>query len=322
MTAKHSTIWRALGTAVRDRTNGRGVIAPVLKGVRLDSKTCLVTGASSGLGKAVAVALAARGARVLLACRPGHDGLVEEISAASGSDQVVMHEVDLADLDSVSALCANLKEEATRIDIAVFNAGLMPRTARKSAQGFELMFAVHFLANRLLAERMVADGVLAPSADGDARPRLIFVSSEAHRSSPPIDFEQFARFTPYGLKDGLKHYGVSKLHLTTYARALARRLGDDFAVHSLCPGPVNSKMAREAPWFLKPLVSLIMRSFFLTPEKAAEAVLHLACAEDAGTRTGIYLHMMREKAVSPLAEDVANGQQLIEHSDRLLTHYL
>ncbi len=322
MAGNHDTIWGALSSAVRDRSKGQGVIAPVPRDVRLESKTCLVTGASSGLGKSVAVALAARGGRVLLACRPGHAGLAEEISGLSNSDQVELCEVDLADLDSVSALCDKFKDDGMRIDIAVFNAGLMPRQARKSAQGFDLMFAVHFLANRLLAERMLRDGVLA-EGDEAARTRLIFVSSEAHRSSPPIDFEQFARFTPYGLNGGMKHYSISKLHLTTYARSLARRLGDDFAVHALCPGPVNSNMAREAPWFLKPLVALIMRSFFLSPDKAAEAVLHLACSPDAGARTGIYLHMMREKAVSPLAEDVANGRQLIEHSDRLLTtHYL
>ncbi len=322
MAGNHDTIWAALSSAIRDRSKGQGVIAPVPKDVRLDSKVCLVTGASSGLGKAVAVALAARGGRVLLACRPGHTGLAEDISALSGSRQVKLCEVDIADLDSVAALCEQLKNDATRIDIAVLNAGLMPREARKSAQGFELMFAVHFLANRLLAERMIRDGVLAAAGDEAVRSRLIFVSSEAHRSSPPIDFEQFARFTPYGLKDGMKHYSVSKLHLTTYARALSRRLGDDFAVHALCPGPVNSNMAREAPWFLKPLVLPIMRGFFLSPEKAAEAVLYLACSEDAGARTGIYLHMMREKAVAPLAEDESNGRHLIERSDALLTNYL
>ena len=320
--AGHNSIWNALSTAVRDRTKGQGLLAPVPKDVRIDDKVCLVTGASSGLGKSVAVDLAARGARVLLACRPGHEGLAEEISRASGSSRVEMREVDLADLDSVTAFCDRLREQDEHLDIAVLNAGLMPRVARRSAQGFDLMFAVHFLANRLLAERMLRDAVLAPSGDEQARTRIIFVSSEAHRSSPPIDFDKFAEFTAYGLKDGMKYYGFSKLHLTTYVCALARRLGDDFAVHSLCPGPVNSQMAREAPWWLRPLVSLIMQAFFLKPEKAAEAVLHLCCDPGAGASTGIYLHMMREKAVSPLAEDVDNGQRLIERSDSLLANYL
>ena len=320
--SKHDTIWSALGTAVRDRAKGQGVLSPVPRDFGMEGKVCLVTGASSGLGKSVAVALAGRGAHVLLACRPGYDGLVDEISAASGSREVELYEVDLANLRSVNALCDKLKSDAVRLDVAVCNAGLMPRVARKSAQGFELMFAVHFLANRLLAERMIADGVLASTGEASRRTRLVFVSSEAHRSSPPIDFDRFAEFTPYGLKDGMKYYGYSKLHLTTYARALARRLGDDFAVHALCPGPVNSGIAREAPAFLKPLVSLVMRRFFLSPEQAAEAVVHLACAEEAGARTGLYLHMMREKPVSPLAEDANNGERLMRASDFLLAPYL
>ena len=320
--ARHDSIWKALSTAVRDRTKGQGLLTPVPDDVRIDGKACLVTGASSGLGKSVAVALAARGGRVLLACRPGHEGLVEEISAASGSHQVELREVDLADLDSVKALCEQLEAEQARIDIAVFNAGLMPREAKKSAQGFEVMFAVHFLANRLLAERMLRSGVLAPSGDARQRTRVVFVSSEAHRSSPPIDFDRFASFTPYGLRDGMKYYGFSKLHLTTYARALARELGEDFAVHALCPGPVNSRMARDTPWLLKPLVGLIMHGFFLQPDKAADAVIYLCCAQDAGARTGAYLHMMREKDVSPLAEDKHAGDKLIEHSNSILAQYL
>ena len=324
--AGHQTIWTALRTAVRDRIGSHGEVQPVGPDVRLDGKVCLVTGASSGLGKAVAIELGSRGANLVLICRPGHSGLAEEIQAASGSPGVELIEADLSDLDSVSEACDRLRSRAEKIHIAVFNAGLMPKTARKSKQGYDLMFAVHFLANRLLSERMLTDGVLEGSEEAGDPARIVFVSSEAHRSSSPIDFEAFARFTAYGVRDGLKYYGLSKLHLTTFFSTFWQRVeregNHQVKVHALCPGPVASAIAREAPGLLKPIVSLVMRAFFLAPRKAAIPVIYLCCSEDAGKRSGIYLHLMREKPVSPLAGDEENGRQLIEASDAVLSSYL
>ncbi len=324
--AGHQTIWTALRTAVKDRLGSHGEIQPVGPDVRLDGKVCLVTGASSGLGKAVAIELGLRGAKLVLVCRPGHSGLAEEIQAASGSPGVELIEADLSDLDAVSRACDTLRTHGEKIHIAVLNAGLMPKTARKSRQGYDLMFAVHFLANRLLSERMIADGVLAGPEESEDAARIVFVSSEAHRSANPIDFESFARFTPYGVRDGLKYYGLSKLHLTTFFSALWRRLeheeSQQVKVHALCPGPVASGIAREAPGILKPIVSLVMKAFFLAPRKAAIPVVYLCCSEDAGKRSGIYLHLLREKPVSPLANDEESGRKLIEASDAILSEYL
>ena len=158
----------------------------------------------------------------------------------SGSENVEMLKVDLADLGSVHALCDRLRRDGIRLDITVLNAGVMPRTARRSAQGYELMFAVHFLANRLLIDRFLTDGTIRPTTRSRETPRIVFVASEQHRFAGPIDFARFGAFTDYGLKDGLKHYGSSKLHLCTFAQELSRRLNPDgevrAAVTSLCPG--------------------------------------------------------------------------------------
>lgn len=324
--AGHQTIWTALRTAVRDRIGSHGEVQPVGPDVRLDGKVCLVTGASSGLGKAVAIELGSRGANLILMCRPGHSGLAEELQAASGSPGVDLIEADLSDLGSVSAACDRLRSRREKIHVAVLNAGLMPRTARKSRQGYELMFAVHFLANRLLAERMLADGVFAGCEETGGAARIVFVSSEAHRSASPIDFQNFARFTPYGVRDGMKHYGLSKLHLTTFFSTFWRRLEREgcqhVRVHALCPGPVASGIAREAPGYLKPIIGAVMKVFFLAPQRAAIPVIYLCCSEEAGKRTGMYLHLKREKPVSALASDTEIGQKLIAASDVILSEYL
>ena len=321
----YKKITNAVSSAIIDRFSNAGLIAPVAPSVRIDDKTCLVTGANSGLGKAVAIDLARRGGQVLMACRGGHPEAGEDVKRLAGSARVEMLKVDLADLESVHRLCDELGRRGVRLDIAVLNAGLMPLNARPSRQGFELMFAVHFLANRVLLDRFIGDGVIAPTGRPDNAPRIVFVASETHRSAGPIDFERFGAFTDYGLKDGLKHYGLSKLHSCTLAQELSRRLnpGDEvrIAVHSLCPGPINSRIAREAPAYMKPLLSPIMGLLFAGPEKAARPVIHLCCAAETGRKTGIYLHMMREKKPSPLAMDASAGARLWEASEALVAKY-
>ena len=324
-TTGYSKLFGAVRAAVVDRFSSKRTIRAVPESDRIDGKVCLVTGCNSGLGKAVAIDLAKRGGYVLMACRGGHPDAGEEVKRLSGSGKVAMLPVDLADLQSVHGLCDALGHRVDRVDIAVLNAGLMPRKARRSRQGHELMFAVHFLANRVLIDRLVADSLIQPSAGSGATPRIVFVASEAHRSAKPIDFSRFGAFTDYGPKDGLKYYALSKLHLCTYAQELSRRLNPQgevrVAVNSLCPGPVNSNIAREAPASLKPLLVPVMRLLFATPEKAAEPVTYLCCAEEMGQRSGAYLHIMRETEPSTLAADAVNGARLWQASEALLAKH-
>ena len=315
-------LFKVLRKAVRDRAAIRPTIEPLPDSGRIDGKTCLVTGANSGLGKAVAIDLATRGGQVLMACRSGHPEAGEDVKAASGADRVEMLRVDLSDMRSVHRLCDELRDRGTRIDIAVLNAGLMPRRARRTAQGFETMFAVHFLANRVLVDRWLREGTVRPAARIEEAPRIVLVSSDAHRSAEPIDFDRFGEFRDYGVRDGIKHYGASKLVMSTFATELSRRANQDgeghVVVHSLCPGPVRTAIAREAPLLLKPLVYPLMRLFFLPPTRAAAPVSYLCCADDAGQRSGIYLHMLTEKRPSEHATDRSNGVWLWEASEALL----
>ena len=322
-------------TAVRDLRNPKAPdIEPVADDVRIDGKTCLVTGANSGLGRAAAVELARRGGRMILACRPGHHGICEEITRESGSETVELIEVDLADLRSVHRCCDGLRDRGIRIDIALMNAGLMTPAARQTSQGYDEMFAVHFLANRVMIDRWLSDGVVVPAVQGGDPPRIVFVSSEAHRSSAAIDFDRLGEFAPFGMKDSMWHYGVSKLALCTYATELSRRLNrlgeadvgtddDDVdpedhavevAVHALCPGAVATNITRGAPAPLRSVIDPLLRRFFRSPDDAVEPVIWLCCAPEAGSSTGLYLHLMHRKQVSESAADPANGAKLWEAS--------
>lgn len=324
----YDSLGNAIVTAVRNSVRARSALNRVSESVRIDGKVCLVTGANRGLGKAVAVELARRGGRVIMACRSGHPEAGEDVKLQSASDAVEMIPVDMSDLRSVHRLCDELKEKNTVIDIAVLNAGLAAMRARRTPQGFETMFAVHFLANRVMVDRWLSDGLLRPGRQHEDPPRVVFVASETHRSAGPIDFESLGAYRDHrGARAALAQYCSSKLHMCTYAKELSRRLnpaGSEamaVAVHALCPGAIASGIAREAPAILKPIVGPVMRLLFQSPEKASEPVIYLCCAEAAGARTGIYLHMMVEKPMSALASDEANGAKLWEASAVLVAKH-
>ena len=322
----YGSLGSAIATAIRNTLRAKPALNPVSASVRIDGKVCLVTGANRGLGKAVAVDLAQRGGRVIMACRSGHPEAEEEVKRRSGSDAVEMLTVDLSDMRSVHRLCDELKERNIRIDIAVLNAGLAALRARRTPQGFETMFAVHFLANRVMVDRWLRDGVIRPSDVSARPPRIVFVASEAHRSGAPIDFESLGAYRDFqGAGHGLKRYCATKLLMCTYAKELSRRLntadGPAVAVHTVCPGAIASGIAREAPAMLKPIVHPVMKLLFQSPEKAARPVIYLCCADEAGARTGMYLHMMAEKQMSALATDEANGAKLWEASQALVEQH-
>lgn len=328
----HKSVFAAVATAVADTFSQQPLIQGLDRSVRLDGKVAMVTGATSGLGKAVAIDLARRGAHVILACRSGIPEAGEEIARLSGSKRVEMIHVDLADLDSVVKMTDELARRGTKLDLLVCNAGLMPQKARKSAQGIEVMMAVHYFGNHLMIRRLLESGVIPNDVyakngkKGTQIPRIVFVSSESHRSSSGIDIDNLEAFVDYGIKDGVGRYGDSKLALTTFSTELARRLvtkdGPSVAVHALCPGPVDSRIAREAPPFLEPILAPVMKTFFRSPELAAEPVIYLSAAPDVDGDTGWYLHLMRRKPPAPLALDEANGQRLFAKGEAYLAPWL
>jgi NAD(P)-dependent dehydrogenase (short-subunit alcohol dehydrogenase family) len=309
-------------TGLLDLRSRGSALAPLDGAVRLDGKTAMVTGANSGLGKAVAVDLARRGARVLLACRSGIPEAGEEIARLSGSRSVEMLRVDLSDLDSVVALTGDLARRGETLDILVCNAGLFAVEGQRTRQGHEVMFTVHYLASHLLVRRLLASGVIPSDRRGTAIPRVVFVTSETHRSSDGLDFDHFGAFADYGITSAMRYYGDSKLALTTFATELARRLttgeGPSVGVHAVCPGPVDSGITRAAPASLQRPLGLMMRSLFASPEKAAAPVIYLAAAPELASETGWYMHLMRRKTASPLALDAENGQRLWQRGEALL----
>jgi NAD(P)-dependent dehydrogenase (short-subunit alcohol dehydrogenase family) len=320
-------------SGVLDQLRPSRPIGRLEAGDRLDGELCLVTGANAGIGRAVATLLCRRGARVVMAGRTLDDRARDEVVRRSGGGWARLEHLDLGRLASVAAFCDRMRADGQRFAVVVANAGVVPKASRRTVDGLEESFQVNYLANVLLLGRLFADGCLGRAAvqdgndgktcssnktDNSRNSRIVFVSSEAHRSGAPVDWDRLGSFEPYGLKGSVAEYCRVKLLLTTYAVELARRLEPEVSVHALCPGAVRTRIGREAPWWAQPALQLTMRVFFRSPERGAEPAVFLSCASSVEGRTGIYLHGMTEKPVSPAAADPENGRRLWEASHCLL----
>lgn len=289
---------------------------------RLDDATAFVTGACSGLGLAIAQGLARRGAKVLMGCRGHRSEALASVARAASGPAPELVALDLASLADVSRAVDELAGQ--RLDVIVLNAGVVPARARRTRDGFEEGFQVNYLANAallrgLLERRGGADAGFAEPRDAPARrPRVIFVSSEAHRSGSLPPWRELGSYYDYTMGATVAEYGRTKLLLTTYAEELARRLGDGAGVYALCPGAVNTQIGREAPRWARPLLALTFRLFFAPPEVAAQPVIYLACAPRFERETGVYLHGMTRKQSSESARSPQNGAALWEATGRLL----
>ncbi len=300
---------------------------------RVDGKTVLVDGASSGLGLAVATDLARRGATVIMACRSGIPEKGEQVKLRSGSSDVHMVHVDYSDIESIRNLTIEISQKFAPIDILVCNAGVVSSHDRKTRQGLEEMFMVNYFSKYLLINLLLknncfrdhpdvpAEGAILTGNRKSTIPRIIFISSETHRNPRGFDWASFGVYRPYSIGKSIELYGYYKLLLTTFAADLSRQLNRDgicrYSVFALCPGPVNSNIGREAPVIFQPLMKLIFRIFFRSPGKAAIPVVYLATSRDVEGKKFDYLFLMTRKEADEKALDESNGSILMEKSGTL-----
>jgi NAD(P)-dependent dehydrogenase (short-subunit alcohol dehydrogenase family) len=287
---------------------------------RLEGKTVLIDGASSGLGFAVALQLAGKGARVIMACRSGIPDKGEKVKRKTGNQNIEMVNVDYADTASINKFITTIKEKYAPLDIVISNAAMVPSKSRKTPQGLEEMFMVNYLSKFMMISGLLKEDCLRNN--GRENPRIVFVASESHRHPPAFDWDSFGVYKSYGMKKTVEYYGYYKLLLTTFAYELSRRLHANgnrpVSVFALCPGPVNSGIAREAPAVFQPLMKLIFTMFFASPRKAAEPVVYLAVSKDVEGKSFDYLFKMSRKEIDEKASDPLNGDKLWKMSEDLI----
>ncbi|AXT85245.1 dehydrogenase [Aeromicrobium sp. A1-2] len=239
----------------------------------------IVTGASSGLGRATAAGLARLGATVHLVGRSQQrlEESAELIRADVPHADLLSEVCDISDLDAVRAYAAKLRERGGALHAIVHDAGLMPPERAESAQGHELTLATHVLGPLLLTEEL--RDMLAAAAS----PRVIIVSSGGMYSAPlddsigdDIEYEQSAY-------DPVRAYARTKRIQVTLAEQLAHRLrSQGIAVHSMHPGWADTPGVTDSlPRFAK-IAAPILR----TPAQGADTIVWLTAAEEAARSTG------------------------------------
>lgn len=285
---------------------------------RFDGKICLVTGVNSGLGYAIAVEMAGRGARVIGTTRRLGRETLEKIKKKSGSDQIEIRPLDLSRLDSIHAFIDDLVRDGIHPDVTIFNAGAALPGSRKTKSGQDEMFLVNYLSNVMLCTLMLNKGIITRNNDAKGlNPRMLFISSDSHQGSSYIDYDEFGRYFDYGVKKGIANYSYFKLVLNTYATELSRQVnreGVDVGINVICPGPVHSGIIKEAPLPLRTVLGAIFWVIFRSPAKACLPVVYMAISPDYEGRTNEYQHMFKPKRMDPKVYEEEEGRKLWKRS--------
>ena len=287
---------------------------------RADGMTVLITGASSGLGFALAVEFARRGARVIMAVRSRIPEAGDRVKMLSGSNSVEMRYIDLSKIETIHQFIRTLTEDKIQIDICILNAATALPGSRQTESGQDEMFLVNYLSNVILTRLLLSKSVVSVN-EGSPVSKMIFISSDSHRGATYIDYSEFGRYFKYGVSKGISNYSYFKLVLNTYATELSRRINDDsikLSINLICPGPVHSNIVKEAPWLLRMTLKGIFWIIFKSPAKAARAVVYMALSPDYDGTTNEYLHMFNPKKMDPKVYEVAEGEKLWNHSMDLL----
>jgi retinol dehydrogenase-13 len=283
-------------------------------------KTVIITGANSGIGKATAVEIARRGAKVIMACRDLKRGEIalRDIVQQTGSSNIILKYLNLASINSIRVFAKDVNESEVKLDVLINNAGLIStRERQESEDGFELTMAVNHLGHFLLTNLLL--GLLKKSSPS----RVVVVSSIAHHSfvetRSPFRFDNMNSEMFYG---PLEAYGQSKLANILFTRELAKRLGDSgVTANSLHPGISRTGLFNFNRYFglaLGNVLSQITSPFFKTAEEGAQTTLHLAVSEEVEGISGKYFVDCREKEPAKTAQDDIAANKLWNTSAKLV----
>ena len=274
----------------------------------MSDKTCLITGPTSGIGRATAEALARQGFHLVLACRNAERGeaLAEVLRAAGGSAEVL--EMDLASQQSIRSAAQRFLDSGQPLHLLISNAGVVNLERRETMDGIEENMAVNHLAPFLLTELLRPRLLESPPA------RIVTVASGAHafvrgfRADDP-EFSR-ARYRP------LKVYGHSKLCNILWTRHLAKQLeGTGVTANCLHPGAVATSLGTNNGRIGR-LAMAVLRPFFRTAERGARTSVHLATSADVADVSGGYFVDCRIRRPKPWAEDTVAAKALWAWSER------
>ncbi|MFC4314591.1 SDR family NAD(P)-dependent oxidoreductase [Steroidobacter flavus] len=285
------------------------------------ARVAVVTGASSGIGKAAAQALATQGWRVIGLGRDPHRTAAAEatIRAAAPGANVTMIRADLSLMSEARRAAEEIISCTDRVDVLLNNAGGVRNRLEMTTEGLESTFASNHLGHFVLTTRLLPLLRAAAAQSQPGATRIVSVSSSGHERCPGLnwdDLQVLRNFTTGGA------YTNAKLANILFTRALAKRLTPEGIVaHAMHPGVVDSNFVNHADDAMQKYMATL-KDISLTPEVAADTLVWLATAEGPGRTSGGYYHQRAAVASSLAAQDEAAAERLWKESEALVARVL
>ena len=285
-----------------------------------DRRVMIVTGATSGIGEAAAIALARHGAHLGIVARSPRkvDATIARIRAAAPDAPVETFIGDLALMKDVRRVADEVSRRFARIDVLVNNAGIQLTEQRATSEGLPEMVAVNYLApwllTSLLRERLVTS---APA-------RVVVTASEAHRIGWAVDPETILVDTsPFGPGGVMAAYAKSKLLDVLFTLELADRLeGTGVTANCCCPGLVATGLAGTDTLADRVAGALSRTPLVRRPDQGARVLVRLAIDPAFATRTGQFISSTPLASVLPTIPAVRDStlrRRLWQATESLLT---
>jgi NAD(P)-dependent dehydrogenase (short-subunit alcohol dehydrogenase family) len=272
-------------------------------------RTCMITGATSGIGRATAIELARLGAEIVLICRDRERGeqTMAEVSEHTGNRSLTVMLADLSSQASIRRLASDFLATGRPLHVLINNAGVVNLRHSLTVDGIETVFAVnhlaYFLLTHLLLDRLTAS---APA-------RIVNVASDAHRFGR-MNFDDLGGERGYRT---MRIYGQSKLANILFTYELARRLqGTGVTVNCLHPGTVATGLGKNNGTWARVLIAML-RPFFRTPERGAATSVYLAAAAEVAGVSGAYFSDCTPARSSAASYDETSARRLWEISARM-----
>jgi NAD(P)-dependent dehydrogenase (short-subunit alcohol dehydrogenase family) len=279
-------------------------------------KVAVISGASAGIGRATARAMAALGWRIIGIGRDPErtaNAEAEVRSAVAAGAPVDFLRADLALMADTHRVAVDIAALTPRIDVLINNAGGVRDRLVMTAEGIEATFAANHLAPFLLTRELLPllRAAVAQSPRGSVR--VVAVSSRAHEYCRGIDWDDLQmlrNYTPMGA------YCQAKLFNLLYTRELARRVAAvGIVAQAMHPGIVDSNFASHGDAAMQ---SYMKSTPLVSPEQPARALVWHCTAAEAGPPGGRYFHDRQETTMSALARDDAAAARLWRESEVLL----
>jgi len=275
------------------------------------TKNCFITGATNGIGKETAIAVAREGMHLFLMVRNAAKGeaVKKEITELTGNPHIELLVGDMASLADVRRVAAEFLAKKIPLHLLINNAGVMNIKRELTRDGFEGMFGVNHLAPFLLTKLLLDNlKMSAPS-------RIVNVASDAHRFVSGLNFDDLQmEHTPF---KGMKVYGASKLCNIYFTQILAKKLqGTGVTVNALHPGWVGTGLGANNGWVGKIIIPL-QKPFARSPAKGAESSIYLALSDEVKGMSGKYYFNCKEHKPSKAGRDEQAAQRLWDISEKM-----